>query len=357
LTTLLRESAQDFVRTQFLRSMADEPAPEPEPRTTAGPDDPAQSSEERIQWLRDHGVTVEIPEDRKNAPPAGGAELNKEMVDRAHEKAQAILAEREAAAPRKRFAYVRIPADESQPYEELEAEVPAAGDQLLNVLKPAFSSGGSVSDDALRKQFGGTPAANVSASALNEAAAGGSVEAFPLVRPSDANGQEAINLYLDEVGALKKLSLNSRGCALAATCGFVDVPLYGDLYIGRVQGRVNQDFRISEMASDASWMSGAVAANLEHSQAMSKFNEDMGGAGGMTAVDTENAGPMRTEDDGTKGYSWEQNEEDLDVEVTLPPGLTAKHLTVKILPRKIAVSWPAVGVAKEGEMALSLFGN
>lgn len=59
------------------------------------------------------------------------------------------------------------------------------GDQLLNVLKLAFSSGGSVSDDALRKQFGGTPAANVSASALNAAAAGGSVEAFPLVRPSD----------------------------------------------------------------------------------------------------------------------------------------------------------------------------
>ena len=55
--------------------MADEPAPEPEPKTTAGPDDPAQSSEERIQWLRDHGVTVEIPEDRKNAPPAGGAEV------------------------------------------------------------------------------------------------------------------------------------------------------------------------------------------------------------------------------------------------------------------------------------------
>ena len=69
--------------------------------------------------------------------------------------------------------------------QELEAEVPAVGDQLLNVLKPAFSTGGSVSDDALRKQFGGTPAANVSASALNEAASGGSVEAFPLVRPSE----------------------------------------------------------------------------------------------------------------------------------------------------------------------------
>ena len=34
--------------------MEPEPAPEAE-----------RSSEERIQWLRDHGVTVEIPEDRK----------------------------------------------------------------------------------------------------------------------------------------------------------------------------------------------------------------------------------------------------------------------------------------------------
>lgn len=170
------------------------------------------------------------------------------------------------------------------------------------------------------------------------------------------NGGTTINLYLDEVGALKKLPLNSRGGALAAACGYVDVPFYGDLFVGRVQGKQNQDFRIAEMASDAAWITGAVAANLEHSQAMSKFNAEMGGMGGMQAVDTE-AGPTRTEDDGTKGYSWEQTEEDLDVEISLPPGLTTKHLTVKILPRKIAVSWPAVGVAKEGEFALNLFGN
>ena len=170
------------------------------------------------------------------------------------------------------------------------------------------------------------------------------------------NGNTTINLYLDEVGALKKLPLNKRGGALAASCGYVDVPFYGDLYIGRLQGKQNQDFRVAEMASDATWMNGVVETNLEHSQAMSKFNADMGGVGGMHAVDTE-AGPTRTEDDGTKGYSWEQTEEDLDVEISLPPGLTKQHLTVKILPRKISVSWPAVGVAKEGEVALSLFGT
>ena len=170
------------------------------------------------------------------------------------------------------------------------------------------------------------------------------------------NGGTTINLYLDEVGALKKLPLNSRGGALAAACGYVDVPFYGDLFVGRVQGKQNRDFHIAEMASDAAWITGAVAANLEHSQAMSKFNAEMGGMGGMHAVDTE-AGPTRTEDDGTKGYSWEQTEEDLDVEISLPPGLNTKHLTVKILPRKISVSWPAIGVAKEGEVALNLFGK
>ena len=48
------------------------------------------------------------------------------------------------------------------------------------------------------------------------------------------------------------------------------------------------------MASDAAWIGGAVAANLEHSHAMSKFNAEMGGSMGMAAIDTE-AGPQRTE--------------------------------------------------------------
>ena len=54
----------------------------------------------------------------------------------------------------------------------------------------------------------------------------------------------------------------------------------------------------------------AVAANLEHSQQMSAFNAQMesSGGGGMMQVNTEE-GPTRTEDDGTKGYSWEQSDE------------------------------------------------
>ena len=43
---------------------------------------------------------------------------------------------------------------------------------------------------------------------------------------------------------------------------------------------------------------------------MSAFNAQMesSGGGGMMQVNTEE-GPTRTEDDGTKGYSWEQSDE------------------------------------------------
>lgn len=141
---------------------------------------------------------------------------------------------------------------------------------------------------------------------------------------------------------------------MAQTCGFHDVPFFGDLYVGRLAGKENVDFGLGELASDATWMAGAVAANLEHSHAMEKFNSEMGGMNGMVGIDTEK-GPARTEDDGTKGYSWEQSDEDIDVEVSLPPGLTKKHLTIKILPRLVSVTWPDVGVAKAGEVALKLF--
>ena len=102
------------------------------------------------------------------------------------------------------------------------------GDQLLKLLKPAFSDGASVSDDALRKQFGGTPAGKVSASALNDASKGGSVEAFPLVRPDDRNGFTAVNLYLDEVGALKKLTPNKVSSHAIGLLRVIDGPILTD---------------------------------------------------------------------------------------------------------------------------------
>ena len=149
-----------------------------------------QTSEERIQWLRDHGVTVEIPESRKQQPSAAAA-AEPEAADADAPDEETI-----------KFKYCLIPLDEAQPYTELEAEVPAsaAGDQMLKWLKPLFADGGSISADILAKQYAGTAGGGVSAAALSSVAAGGSCEAFPLVRASETNGNCGVNVYLDEVG-------------------------------------------------------------------------------------------------------------------------------------------------------------
>ena len=44
--------------------------------------------------------------------------------------------------------------------------------------------------------------------------------------------------YLDEVGALKKLPLNTRASRLAAQCGFGDVPFFGNMYVWAVRGTI-----------------------------------------------------------------------------------------------------------------------
>jgi len=66
------------------------------------------------------------------------------------------------------------------------AEAPAGGgDQLMTLLKAKFADSKRVDSDAFAQRFSGTPAANVSAASLDSAAADGSVEAFPLIRPNE----------------------------------------------------------------------------------------------------------------------------------------------------------------------------
>jgi hypothetical protein len=231
-----------------------------------------QTPEQRLQWLRDHGVEIDMPADR--VPPSGSSSG--------------------ASQAAQRFTFVHSPADSALSYEEKSVEVPAgsSGDFLKVWLKSVFADKKGIDDKALQKQFAGTAAAGVSAAALTSVAAAGAVETFPLVKPSPEvraphhhaarvvapirrpsaaaavtllpgvacgycpvvvppagaplapmrrpsshatrpqNDYVGVSLYLDEVGALKNLPRNERGCALADACGLVDVVLYGELFVG-----------------------------------------------------------------------------------------------------------------------------
>jgi hypothetical protein len=116
------------------------------------------------------------------------------------------------------------------------------GDILMEELKPYFSALSKKIDlNLLRKtqHFGsgddGSPGA-VSQDALTAVAEQGQVESFCLVQPMPSNKFTSVNIYLDEVGLLKRLPLNKRAGEIALKAGFNPAPkFYGDVYIGRLK--------------------------------------------------------------------------------------------------------------------------
>jgi len=82
------------------------------------------------------------------------------------------------------FIYVRVPANDDEPFEELTGSATAPGNVLAEVIcKEHFSKNGGLKDTTLlRAQYGDV--VDEKMGALERAAASGTVETFALVRPS-----------------------------------------------------------------------------------------------------------------------------------------------------------------------------
>ena len=170
------------------------------------------------------------------------------------------------------FSYVRIPGDDAEPLEECTGviydDMRGAGDQMKKLLVPKFTVG-HVDEDALKKttlqqvsQQDGDPNLLSQLTPDIVARQGASVESFRL--------SDTVNMYLDEVGALKRLSPNKRASNLAARCGYGEgVPFCGDLYVGRLchslgPEPLNVDFKMEDMFPQAGWIKSAAIENLAH---------------------------------------------------------------------------------------------
>eukprot|EP00281_Chroomonas_sp_CCMP1168_P006593 CAMPEP_0206257150 /NCGR_PEP_ID=MMETSP0047_2-20121206/25175_1 /ASSEMBLY_ACC=CAM_ASM_000192 /TAXON_ID=195065 /ORGANISM="Chroomonas mesostigmatica_cf, Strain CCMP1168" /LENGTH=327 /DNA_ID=CAMNT_0053683693 /DNA_START=179 /DNA_END=1162 /DNA_ORIENTATION=+ len=275
----------------------------------SGAEESQETPEERLAFLRQHGVVVETPEDR-------AASKGKTTIDGNG---------REAIT----FSYVRIPSDESKPYELLKAEGFVAEDCMHTLLKSAFA-GGSIDESTAKKtalaQMGNS-VTEKGLGVLGDAAAGGVVETFALVRPSKTNGYCGVYIYLDEVGMLKKLPSNPRARALAATCGFHGADFFGDVFVGRTRVQPspmrNVDFALEDMDSSADWIKRAGAENYDYGLGMREFKDvvNKSNPGGAPDVDPD------AEKDGD-GYKWSQT--DSDVEITIDCGQNVKKSDIKI---------------------------
>jgi HSP20 family molecular chaperone IbpA len=285
------------------------------------------SNEDRIRWLRDRGVVIEFPEVRNNikAESSSASSPSTSKDDGMEE-----------------VTLVKIPCELSEPYSEVKVSIPKTSkdkDFFLEALRPYFSPVTSGLDELSLKEtaskslsLSGQALPELSLSSLSKLGGDqqGSVEAFPLSHASEPNNYHNINLYLDEVGQLKHLPRNERAVQLAATCGFENVPLVGDMFIGRLKryrGIQHLDFTIKDMSSDAAWLKRVKEENFQHGLRTNRV--------AMEGDLKHEEGKVHHEMD--KGYSWSETEESLEVVLRLPEGVSHKMIKVDFHSRRVTV--------------------
>jgi hypothetical protein len=185
----------------------------------------------------------------------------------------------------------------------------------------------------------------------------GNVEAFSLDKPCDDNKWQGISLYLDEASQLKNLPSNPRATQVAAQCGYLNVPLSGDIFIGRtivnrskgVKGGSleNKPFSLKEVDSNSTWMKSAESRNYRASASTGQI--DMSGAAASQGTQEGNSGTQWDE----RGVKWAETPSTADVTFSLHAhsqlhdnadgdiGLTVKQFkaacTLKFALRKVTI--------------------
>ena len=306
-----------------------------------------QTPAEREAWLRAHGVEIETAEDRLRM-----------------ENEAKRLREKEKSEPTRKLVCVKIPAEDSLPFEEVTLEVPMTkpGDVFPDLVKPYFIGGGDIdvnlAKQAATKQLGeefASKSQNLGVSLAKETAMG-STETFALVRPSEKNGRKGVYIYLDEVGLLKGKPKNARASSLAASCGFPGTTFHGDVFVGAVQTEPQPmrsvDFTVKEMDSSAAWLKLAPMENAEYAMSMKELEKAMSekGVGGGPGLQRINMGGGGGNDDGVlpsgdgEGYRWEQNEDgEVEISVYVPENTSAKTISVGFRADSCVVSSKSEG--------------
>jgi hypothetical protein len=193
----------------------------------------------------------------------------------------------------------------------------------LVALKPRFAGhNNSISESAINEAASNLLGTNSDISVKKETIWNmlrneGHVEAFSLTRPNAENQWLGVSLYIDEAGQLKKLPSNTRAISLASSCGYQNVPLAGDVYVGRYHQNTNirnstfvhQSFTTSDLDSSSPWLKNAESQNyqqgIEHGRVV------------MQTSEKEELEKVHTSNDSTKQCTWSQTDETVDVVLTI----------------------------------------
>lgn len=164
----------------------------------------------------------------------------------------------------------------------------------------------------------------------------GNVEVFPLVRGIQSNGYNGVNIYLDEIGMLKRMPLNLRAGEFAGKAGFNPPPkFYGNVFLGRVKTfpmlqNISMKIGIDTSLSSAPWLQKATMENLEHQMKMNELT-------GRSDLQPSGAGEDGIDKVEKEGYSWNQTEDEIEVKLRLHSKTTTKDIKVTFQTKSVLV--------------------
>lgn len=334
------------------------------------PDD--MTPTEREAWLRDRGVIIETPNDRREVESilSSTTDEGPPPLSISHQVHNLSLSsDDDNGEAGVKFVY--IPQDTTRPIstltlpKRLAKALGPAGDVIPTYVKSFFADGKSIDDSLFKEQaakqnllgganineFAAAAAAkkkgnssggdstnpNFTSSALTNATADGSVETFPLVRPSSTNHNQGVYIYLDEVGLLKHLPNNQRASTLSLQCGYNPAPnFYGDVFVGRVSS-ANSLHNIDIVKEDIidtqrEWLVRAPQENISWQQAMNGITGRKGESQPSHAGTEGKAVQVESsEGDGGCSYSWLQNDEEVEITVSLSTKVVEKKLDKSLI--------------------------
>jgi hypothetical protein len=228
------------------------------------------------------------------------------------------------------FKYVFIPADSSEPMQELEYATNVdtlETDTFRGFAEKYFAGlGQSVDRSVLLQQLQERTGKNLEEmtqkgemkeEALDRLLACTSVEIFPVQLPVKEFNYHGVSVYCDDKGIAKELQENPRVSGIVQACGYPGQTFRGDCFIGRVMDDNEDewrriDFTLKDCSTDASWVADV------KKQRSNRSSSDMTSlAAKMNMNNPAHLSPAMLEDAQAKGeteqYRWQQAEDEVEV--------------------------------------------
>ena len=202
------------------------------------------------------------------------------------------------------FTYTLIPCDENEPFQEFTMSAPADLEENIGCLTKALNkhytrvapmvagAGKQAAMDAMKEQLKKQQpsAAAPDDSILSALAQSQTVDIVQLIPATQQSNYMGVGMYVDDKGQSKQSPHNSRASAVCTACG-VPTDILGDAFLARTwddqEGFERQDFKITDLSSDAPWVKEAARlnANRQNPQAAQKQLYNM--------ADMANAAPQK----------------------------------------------------------------